>query len=212
MSSRSTRTALVLLAAVAAMFAGAGVARADGDPASDVLYTGRAFFPYSTTISKSAQETLVGTIGAAEKADYPIRVALIAGPVDLGAVTVLWAKPKKYAMFLGLELSFVYKGPLLIVMPSGFGFEHYKQNTKAEYAALSNVRILGRRDGLALSAVEAVKVLAARAGHPIERPGSSSSGSSASRVLAGTIALAVLLLSAGGIIVVRRLRTAGRRS
>ena len=170
------------------------------------------FFPYSTTISKSAQEALLGTVDAADEAGYPIKVALVADPADLGSVTVLWAKPRRYAAFLALELGFTYKGPLLIVMPSGLGFAHYKQSTGAEYAALSNVRILGGHDGLAATAVAAVEVLAARAGHPIDRSGSSSaSSSSAGRVLAGGIALAVLVVSGAGIIAVRRVRATRRR-
>ena len=38
-------------AVVAVMLVGAGLARADGDPASDVLYTGRVFLPYNTHAS-----------------------------------------------------------------------------------------------------------------------------------------------------------------
>ena len=59
--------ALVLVVALAAL-TGAGVARADGDPASDVLYTGRVFFPYSAATSKSAQATLLSTVAASERA------------------------------------------------------------------------------------------------------------------------------------------------
>lgn len=191
------------------MLVGAGLARADGDPASDVLYTGHVFFPYSTTISRSAQETLVETVDAAEKAGYPIRVALIGAPVDLGAVTALWAQPRKYASFLSLELSFIYKGPLLIVMPSGLGFAHRKESTTADYAALSKVKVAAGSDGLAVTAVEAVRALAARAGHPIIAAGSSSASSSGmNRALAGGIALAVLLVSGGAVVAVRRLRAA----
>ena len=43
------------MAVALAALIGAGVARADGDPASDVLYSGHVFFPYSSPISKSAQ-------------------------------------------------------------------------------------------------------------------------------------------------------------
>jgi hypothetical protein len=201
-----------VLLLVAASLVGAGTARADGDPASDVLYTGRVFFPYTTKVSSSAQESLVATVAAAEKAGYPIRVALIAGPVDLGAITALWEKPRKYASFLSLELSFVYTGPLLIVMPAGFGFAHYKEKAATEYAALSSLRVAGGCDGLAATAVKAVKLLAARAGHPVTASGSSSGSPWTNRVLAGAIALAFIVASACGAILVRRRLRPGRRA
>jgi hypothetical protein len=207
MSSKTRLGAVVLVVALAAL-TGAQVARADGDPASDVLYTDRVFFPYSVGTSKSARETLLSTVAASERAGYPIRVALIAGTADLGAVTVLWTKPRKYAAFLSLELSFVYTGPLLIVMPSGFGFAHYKQKTVREYAALSTVRVVAGQDGLATTAVNAVRVLAARSGHPIAGAGAASSRSTGSRYeLPGAIALVLLaLIAASGVVFWRRRR------
>ena len=51
----------------------------------------------------------------------------------------LWGQPRTYAHFLGQELAFLYKGPLLIVMPSGLGFNHGRQPTTREYAVLKNV-------------------------------------------------------------------------
>ncbi len=58
---------------------------------------------------------------AAAKSGYPLRVAVIASPADLGSVTPLWRQPQAYAGFLGEELSLLYKGTLLVVMPDGFG-------------------------------------------------------------------------------------------
>lgn len=196
----------MLALALAIALCGAGAARADGDPASDILYTDNVFFPYDTTISKSAQEALVKTLLSSEQAGYPIRVALIAQPSDLGAVASLWKKPRQYARFLSLELSYVYKEPLLIVMPSGMGFAHYKQGTKAEYEGLAGVRVVGARDGLAQTAVRAVSVLAARAGYTIT-PGSASSGSSgAAGLVAGVIAFVLIVAAAGGLVLLRRRR------
>jgi hypothetical protein len=152
---------VVLLALVCA-----GTARADGDPASDVLYTNPVFYGFNS-ISKSAQDALATTVGRAKRAGYPIRVALIAAPEELGSVTALWAEPRQYARFLDLELSIAYKGPLLIVMPQGVGFAHYKRTTAAEERALSGVRVVGGKDGLARTAITAVSLLSRRAGHPI---------------------------------------------
>jgi hypothetical protein len=196
--------------AALALLGAASTARADGDPASDVLYTGRVFFPYSTHVSKAAQARLLETVSTAEHAHYPIRVALIGAPLDLGAVTALWGKPRRYATFLALELSFVYKDSLLIVMPSGLGFARYKHATAAEYAALAKVRVTAGGDGLAATAERAVRALAAHAGHPIgAASGSSSSGSNLP--LAVAVSLAVLALGGGAVFVLRR-RSAGPRS
>jgi hypothetical protein len=203
--------AVLLVAALAALGLVAG-ARADGDPASDVLYSGRVFFPYSTTVSKSAQASLLDTVAAAERAGYPIRVALIGGPVDLGAVTALWQKPRRYASFLSLELSFVYKGALLIVMPSGLGFAHYKHETGGEYAVLAKVSSAPGHDGLATTAERAVRVLAAHAGHPLGATGGGSGSSGANVALAGGVALAVLVLGGVAVFVVRRRGLGGGRS
>ena len=87
--------------------------------------------------SRTAEPLQVGAEGAAaaqsrtsERAGYPIRVALIAGREDLGAVTVALgeAEEVRHASSV-IELSFIYKGPLLIVMPSGIGFAHFKHGT-----------------------------------------------------------------------------------
>ena len=206
---RGTFLALVAIAA----FVAAGVARADGDPASDVLYTGHLFVPFDTAVSKGAQETLLTAITEATRAGYPIRVAVIEKPADLGSVTSLWGKPREYARFLDLELAYLYKGPLLIVMPSGVGFAHYKKGTAAEYRALSSLRVQPGGDGLALTATRGVERLAARAGHPIVVPTTPPTGGTSiwrERLIAGGVAFGVALgvgvLAFGGASLARRRR------
>ena len=197
------RISAAALAVALAALTLTGVARADGDPASDVLYTGHVFLPYGTSISGSAQRSLTDTVESSTKAGYPIRVAIVGAPIDLGAVASLWKQPQQYAKFLSLELSFVYTGPLLIAMPAGLGFARYKQSVRAEQAALEKVSVVGGRDGLAITAAKAVRVLAARAGHPISASGSSGSSGS-SYFLPGAIALGVLGLLAVGFLFWRR--------
>jgi len=165
-SISTTRTCALVLGVVLLALSCAGTARADGDPASDVLYTNPVFYGYNS-ISKSAQDALATTLARAKSAGYPVRVALIAAPDELGSVTALWAKPHQYARFLDLELSIAYKGPLLIVMPQGIGFAHYKASTAAEERALSGVQVVGGKDGLAKTAITAVSLLSRQAGHPI---------------------------------------------
>ena len=100
----------------------ATAARADGDPASDVLATQSLFLPQDAGIPLPQQSQLTGLLQASASSGYPIRVAIIATKADLGSVTELWRQPQTYARFLGQELSLVYRGPLLVVMPGGYGF------------------------------------------------------------------------------------------
>ena len=144
-------------------------ARADGDPASDVLYNGRVFVPFDTKIS-AQQQGLQQTVDAAWKAGFPIKVAVISSPTDLGSVGALWQKPQLYAKFLGAELAFLYKGRLLIVMPNGFGLHHGRVSTAAERKLLEQVPIGEGANGLAASATQAVLALAADSGHWLPTP------------------------------------------
>ncbi len=97
------------------------VARADGDPASDVLVTQPAFVPWDAGVSLHQAAQLNALLKAAARAGMPVRVALIASATDLGSITPLWRRPLAYADFLGQELSLVYHGRVLVVMPVGLG-------------------------------------------------------------------------------------------
>src|SRR6478736_2733990 len=84
------------------------VARADADPASDTLYTGRVFLPLSARVTPRLAKELDAVTLEAEHAGRPVRVALIAAPTDLGGVPQVFGKPTTYARFLAAELQFVY--------------------------------------------------------------------------------------------------------
>jgi len=140
-------------------------ARADGDPASDWLYTETVFFPFNGSISPAAKDRLQLTVRAAREAGYPVKVALIGQPADLGAVPALFDKPQDYARFLGLELSLLYKGPLLIVMPNGFGIFHLHKPVTSETQTLQGLPVGKDLSGMADSASEAIQRLAAASGH-----------------------------------------------
>ena len=83
-------------------------AAADGDPGSDVLVYQPLFLASDAGISVAEQVKLGQLLEGAERAGFPIRVAIIAGLSDLGAVTQLWREPQAYARFLGIELSDTY--------------------------------------------------------------------------------------------------------
>jgi hypothetical protein len=159
------------MAIVALLFALVpGVARADGDPASDVLVSQSLFLPWDGGASAQKQAQLDGVLQAAARGGYPIRVALIASASDLGSVTALWRQPRSYAEFLGQELSLVYRGRVLVVMPSGFGLYYAGRLTPSEQTAIVHARPPAGRAGLVSAAITAVTGLAAAAGHAL--PGS----------------------------------------
>jgi hypothetical protein len=187
------RRALVALVAAVALVA-VPLARADGDPASDVLYGSNLFPSYDSGISAANLQALQQTLDDSKKAGYEIRVAVIAKPDDLGAVTALWAKPKHYARFLGTELGIVYRGPVLIVMPNGIGFFHADHDTKNAYAALKTIQT-GDGNQLAQAAVDSVAALARQAGHPFTPHAASASSSSSpwAPLLVGVGAAAVIV-------------------
>jgi hypothetical protein len=156
--------ALALVAACCLALAAAQPACADGDPASDYLLVQRVFVPFEGAVAAKQQHALTKEVAAVNKAGFPIRVALIFSSYDLGSVVSLWRKPRTYARFLGVELSFVYKQRLLVVMPNGFGFNWPKHSPKDAYAVLDKVPVQRGTAGLIASATAAVQELAAAAG------------------------------------------------
>ena len=130
------------------------------------------------------------------KAGYRIKVAIIASPTDLGGVPNLFNQPVQYASFLGREISFNGKQPLIVVMPVGIGT--FEAGPKAA-GAVAGIKVGSGSDGIARAAVEAVMKLASAAGHPIHgfKPaagGSGGSGSGGSSALIFGVPLGLLVI------------------
>ncbi|HET9104327.1 MAG TPA: hypothetical protein VFN55_13315 [Solirubrobacteraceae bacterium] len=205
--------ALTVLGIVTPLGAGApggpALARADGDPASDVLLGDNVFYPYSPATPRPIQLRLNAILAKARAQGFPIKVALIAAPTDLGVIPDLFGKPGSYAKFLDQEISFQGRQRLLVVMAAGYGIQAFPA---AAQAALDS---LPRPDGrtaaaLARAAIVAVPRLAAASGHPIRglpAAAANGGGSGDSRtVVAVGLAVAAVLV-AGALLVLRR-RTA----
>jgi hypothetical protein len=215
MACRFARILSVVLAAATLGVLGPtlspSTARADGDPASDVLLGEDVFFPYSPQVTAALQRTLNAEAAAVRKAHAPIKVALIASPVDLGVIPDLFDKPQQYADFLDQEISFQSKQPLLVVMPAGYGTQGLPAQAASAIAALP--RPAGKQSNdLARAAVVAVARLAAAEGHPITGvhglPSSASSGGgSSSTILVILLAAALGTATALVVITVRRRQT-----
>jgi hypothetical protein len=141
---------------LAALCVAAGAARADGDPASDVLYTSNTYLPYDAPPA-SATSALRSAVESAYARHFRVKVAVIATQVDLGSVPSLWGKPTQYAKFLGTELETFYVGPLLIVMPQGFGIYDGGRSVAGETKVLAAAKLKADdSEGLTRAAADAV--------------------------------------------------------
>ena len=149
----------VVALAARALLVFASVAHADGDPASDTLLYTNAYLPYAAP-SKSAAADLGAQIASVYAAGNRVKVAVIESKDDLGAIPSLFDRPTRYASFLGRELSGVYIGPLLIVMPAGYGVWDGGRSVAAEQKVLAGLPSAGKSsDDLAKAAGNAVAKL-----------------------------------------------------
>jgi cytochrome oxidase Cu insertion factor (SCO1/SenC/PrrC family) len=161
-------------------------ARADGDPGSDVLVYQNLFVASDANISIAQQVELGDLLTSAQRGGFTVRVAIIATPADLGAISKLWGKPTSYASFLGIELSLAYAQRLLVVMPDGFGFNWQGHSTAAAYKVLGKVAIKPGGSGLATSAETAVRALAAASGVWLAAPTASQAAGTTAGGTSGT--------------------------
>lgn len=187
-------------------------ARADGDPASDVLLGQNVYYPYTPQVTNALQGKLNAETAAAAKAHFPIKVALIASPIDLGVIPELFGKPALYAKYLEPEISFNYQAqPLLVVMKAGYGIQGMKPAARTALATLRRP-VGGSSDDLAQAALTAVASLAKAEGHPLT---SSSGGATSATSAPSNVALIIVLafaaiLIAGALLVLRHRHAAAR--
>ena len=186
-------------------------ARADGDPASDVLITGRVFVGFGVSESTPQVRELLELTAEAGRKGVPIRVAVIREVTDLGAVPSLFGKAQRYATFLGEELRFVYHGTLVVVMgatPGGVGVFGPGATATAK-AAVHGIVVpaAGDAEPLAQIASTAIRRVAAANGKTLTTP-RATAASGQSRASAVGIAAAVVVFVAllAGLIVYRRRR------
>jgi uncharacterized protein (TIGR03382 family) len=202
-----------MLAAVALATVVVPYALADGDPASDYLISQSTFLPLDRTVDKQLSAKLQAMLDASKLRGFPIRVAVIATPYDLGAVPILYKKPVEYARFLGQELFYWYKHELLVVMPNGFGVYDHGTASAADRRLVAALPAPGTTQGNTLveDAIRGVEMLAARRSIDLSHVQSAGSHSSSSsdRISIGAAAAAALLLAAG--VAFFRRRRAARR-
>jgi hypothetical protein len=203
---------LVLIAALAVALA-PSAARADGDPASDVLITNTLYTPVAQKISPPVLRRLQGTIEQANAGGFKVRVALILDRSDLGAVPQLFGHPVKYVKLLSAELFYAWKGAIIAVQPSGIGVQNIEPLAPAQSVA-NAIRITApsTADGLALAANDAIRTLAGEDSSITFTADGTPAGSTSSsslfttRNVLGAVLVVMLILLLVGQIVVRRRR------
>ena len=184
----------LLLAAVAAGLCAAG-ARANGDPASDVLPFTTVFLSIKNPNTSPAGRALLAETKATAKKKLPIRVAVISQPSDLGLIQSLWKKPQTYAEFLGKELFNFgrYNGTLVVSMPNGFGINGPDAARGKPALARLPKPSTNNLEQLGKDTADAVRQVAAANGYVL--PASSGSGS-------GTSGFVIILAALGGAAVI----------
>jgi hypothetical protein len=197
--------AAAILATVLAAALLCPLALGDADPASDVLVGANVFYPYGALVTGELRKALDAETQAAGRAGFPIKVALIASPPDLGAVTALFGRPRQYATFLDQEFGFLSNPhpPLLVVMADGYGVAGLPAASTAAARSLP-APAGGRVDDLARAAILAVRRLATAAGHSLPRISLAGGGGGAagSGVIIAVVAL-VAVAGAAAVIAIR---------
>jgi hypothetical protein len=189
----------LLAIGAALVLAGAGLtgtARADGDPASDVLAAQSSYLPTDVGIPLAEQGQIISLLRSATAAGLHLRVAVIASPTDLGSIGELWRQPQSYARFLGQELTFVYGGRLLVVMPNGYGI--YPQS--ADAGAAVQTALAGAKpptSGLGPATLDAIRRIAGAQGIHLTIP----SATAASPASSGIDLTAVIVFALGVVVI-----------
>ena len=182
-------------------------ARADIDPASDVLLNQSIFLPYQPEVCPQLEAPLVKLTEQAAVAGYPLKVAVISSKADLGGASQYLARPQEYAEFLagelgissahgrGLETSV----SLLTVMPNGFGFTPSGKSPDVSEAVsdLATPESAHPND-LARAAIAALPKIGLAARRPLPVPDISSSECSSgggSSVLVYTVPIGLLFVA-----------------
>jgi hypothetical protein len=194
---------------VLACLALAPLARADGDPASDYLLTQPVFVPPDVVVPQAAAKQLTATVAAAKAKGFEVRVAVIGTRYDMGSVGALFRKPQQYALFLGQELRFVYKGRLLVAMPNGYGASQGGRAWPTAAAAVSALAAPGTT-GPELAAGAESAVRHAAAAHGVHLAAASGGGSGGGSGV--TIALVAGVLAAAAVAGALLFRRARRRA
>jgi hypothetical protein len=158
----SVKRLAIAAALLACSLAVAAPARADGDPAGDVLAQQPVFFGSALDLTSKEAAQLWRLVADAKAAGYEIRVAALSVQQDLGAIDYMWDDPINYAEFLAAELEYIYAGRTLVVMPSGYAVHWRGHSSARENQALEDVDAPGEDPAAVLPGIMRAVIDAAR--------------------------------------------------
>jgi hypothetical protein len=167
---------LVVTALATALAGGAaGIARAHGDPASEVLLSDNVFLSYESPYGSSEGRALEALTAEAKRQGFPVKVAVITQRSDLGPDDHLYGRAEPYALHLAMDLTSSYVGTLVVAMngrPGGFAVQGPGAKPAAR-RALARMKLprtpLTAAELAKLAAVAAQRVAAA-SGHHLAVP------------------------------------------
>jgi len=165
------RLTRLLAAALVALLVAPVAAWGDADPASDYLPGFDSYLPYGNAVAKPQQRQLDRLLKIARAKGHPFKVAVIATPTDLGAVTSLFNKPQPYSKFLYREIKGLIQGAdatLVVVMPAGVGIAgHDAKGPGKRIAAAARPGLKSTPTQLTTAAVSLVEKISAASGAPL---------------------------------------------
>lgn len=153
-----------LLAALVLLLVAAAPARADGDPASDVLPEQPVFYGSALDLKSKPAAQLDALVRQAKQQGFEVNVAVISRLEDMGSATQFWGDMDNYGAFLAGEIGCCVKGRLLIVMPAGIGVTYLGHSSTADRKVVSGLPAPGDIPKLMPAAIDAVVKLAAASG------------------------------------------------
>jgi hypothetical protein len=138
-------------------------ARADGDPAGDVLAQQPVFYGSALDLKSKEAAQLWQLVADAKAAGYELRVAALSVQQDLGAIDYMWDDPINYSEFLAAELAYVYRRRTLVAMPSGYAVWWWGHTSARDNKVLSKLAGPGEDPAAVLPGVMDAIIALARA-------------------------------------------------
>jgi hypothetical protein len=158
----SVKRSSVAVVAVALALAATPSARADGDPAGDVLAQQTVFYGSALDLKSKEAAQLPALVEQAKAKGYEVRVAAMSVQPDMGAIDYLWDDPLNYVDFLAQELAYRYTGRVLVIMPSGYAMYRLGHSSVRDQRVLDKLEPAGENPATVLpKALDAVVALAA---------------------------------------------------
>jgi len=167
--SLARSSALVVTAALLALGAPL-VARANGDPASDVIPVQPVFYGGLLDLESKEAAQLDALVKEARRRGYPINVVVISNLQDMGSADYLYNDPDNYSDYMSGEIASSIKGRLLIVMPGGLGVNYIGHSSDADRKLVDALPPPRTIKNLLPAAIDAVLELAAADGVKLKVP------------------------------------------